>query len=218
MQGSRRTWSSPNTLHVALCLHAANPLAMDETACSSAPLVTCSFGSDVKRLSGLRSPNRKKWEMENNAFGWTQISSMWHLLIFFAEPSLCENQNHHDSHRKPTVKKYEKLLTCKRSSRFIDMLSFPKAFRRNFHRKWYEMVTRSSFLEVIPTPGTMDAKYIDWSKASTFLSSWSSWVNPNVPGTEVLQTKPRKKNEDFPGKTGIRRRQVPSFFVGNWKF
>lgn len=76
--------------------------------------------------------------MENNAFGWTQISSMSHLLIFFAEPSLCENQNHHDFHRKPTAKKYEKLLTCKRSSRFIDMLSFPKAFRRNFHRKWYE--------------------------------------------------------------------------------
>lgn len=86
MQGSRRTWSSPNTLHVALCLHAANPLAMDETACSSAPLVTCSFGSDVKRLSGLRSPNRKKSE--------------W-----------------------------------KRSSRFIDKLSFPKAFRRNFSQE-----------------------------------------------------------------------------------
>ena len=81
MQGSRRTWSSPNTLHVALCLHAANPLAMDETACSSAPLVTCSFGSDVKRLSGLRSPNRKTWEMENNAFWWTQISSMLIFLL-----------------------------------------------------------------------------------------------------------------------------------------
>ena len=89
------------------------------------------------------------------------VDSNFINVDIFAEPSLCENQNHHDSHRKPTVKKYEKLLTCKKSSRFIDMLSFPKAFRRIFFTgNDMKMVTRSSFLEVIPTPGTMDAKYI----------------------------------------------------------
>ncbi len=107
------------------------------------------------------------------------------------------------------------------------MLSLPKRFSAEISTgmpwKWYEMVTRSSFLEVISTPiyhGCFDIHSTD-PRLPRFCRvgrvGWTQTCQAERYSRQNLILKLGQRNANLPGKT--RQAKEPSTIVlGHWKF